>query len=103
MAKAERGSRKTVQCYSLARSSSGAMGWDDSSTCRSEGGPGTRNSSLAQRPKSMSLQRSEQKGRSGFSFHSTGLPQVGQVIAGNQLNRDRKEISACEWPPGVAN
>ena len=36
--------------------------------------------SLAQAPRSISLQRSEQKGRVGvFGLHSTGAPQVGQA------------------------
>ena len=41
---------------------------------------GTLYSSLTQRPRSTSLQRSEQKGRNGLSFHSTGLPQIGHFI-----------------------
>ncbi|MDT4897740.1 MAG: hypothetical protein QOH25_2817 [Acidobacteriota bacterium] len=41
---------------------------------------GTRYSSLAQRPKSISLQRSEQKGRCGLSCHSAGLLQFGHFI-----------------------
>jgi hypothetical protein len=42
--------------------------------------PGTQYSSLTQRPRSISLQRSEQNGRKGLFFHSTGLPQIGQVM-----------------------
>src|SRR6266511_748401 len=42
--------------------------------------PGTRYSSLIQRPRSLSLQRSEQNGRNRLSFQSTGLPQVGHFM-----------------------
>ncbi len=42
--------------------------------------PGTVYSSLTQQPRSMSLQRSEQKGRYGLSCHSAGLLQVGHFI-----------------------
>jgi hypothetical protein len=41
---------------------------------------GTVYSSLAQRPKSISLQRSEQKGRFGLSCHPVGFPQFGHFI-----------------------
>gem|GEM_PF-4170945 len=41
--------------------------------------PGTEYASSAQRPKSISLHRSEQKGREGLSCHSTGFPHVGQM------------------------
>jgi hypothetical protein len=41
---------------------------------------GTLYSSLAQRPKSISLQRSEQKGRVGLSCHWAGFPQIGHFI-----------------------
>lgn len=86
MAKGEAETVMFWSAYSLAGSSSGAEGLEGEllSTCASEGAPGTRNSSLAQRPKSMSLQRSEQKGRAGLSFHSVGLPQVGHFIRGNR-------------------
>lgn len=41
---------------------------------------GTLYCSSAQRPKSISLQRSEQKGREGLLSKSTGFPQVGHFI-----------------------
>jgi hypothetical protein len=44
------------------------------------GSAGMRYSSLAQRPKSISLQRSEQKGRLGLSCQMAGFPQFGHVI-----------------------
>ena len=68
-----RGSRRS--CYSLSSSP------EPCSVC-SEGTrlPGTRYSSLTQRPRSTSLQRSQQNGRNGLSFHSTGLPQVGHFM-----------------------
>ena len=68
-----RGSRRS--CYSLSSSP------EPFSVC-SEGTrlPGTRYSSLTQRPRSTSLQRSEQNGRNGLSCHSTGLPQVGHFM-----------------------
>ena len=43
--------------------------------------PATRNFSSAHSPKSINLQRSEQKGLKGFSADQIrGLPQVGQLI-----------------------
>ena len=44
------------------------------------GSPGTRYSPSTHRPRSTSWHRSEQKGRKGLSFHSTGLPQVGHFM-----------------------
>jgi hypothetical protein len=41
--------------------------------------PDTRYSSLVHLSKSISLQRSEQKGRHGLSCHSTRFPQVGHL------------------------
>ena len=40
---------------------------------------GTAYSSLAHAPRSISLHRSEQKGRNSFPVHSTGLRHLGQV------------------------
>jgi len=58
----------------------------------------------------MSLQRSLQKGRQGdFSDHSTGRPQVGQVVFGAGIDTlepvdqvqvqvvSRNAISSCVW------
>ena len=44
------------------------------------GSPGTRYSPSTHRPRSTSWHRSEQNGRKGLSFHSTGLPQVGHFM-----------------------
>ena len=44
------------------------------------GSPGTRYSPSTHLPRSTSWHRSEQKGRKGLSFHSTGLPQVGHFM-----------------------
>ena len=43
-------------------------------------------SSFTQAPRSSNLQRSEQNGRKGLPFHSMVLPQVGQFIAGLDLD-----------------
>ncbi len=42
--------------------------------------PGTRYSPSTHFPRSISWHRSEQKGRNGLPFHSTGLPQVGHLV-----------------------
>lgn len=40
----------------------------------------------AQRPRSINLQRSEQKGRTGLSCQVTGVLQIGQVMAADYNN-----------------
>jgi hypothetical protein len=53
---------------------------------------GTVYSSLAQRPKSISLQRSEQKGRVGLSCHGAGFPQIGHFIKSKKAKVKRQKL-----------
>ena len=57
-----------------------AAGVEGDSACSETRSPGTLYSSLTQWPRSTSLQRSEQNGRCGLSFHSTGFLQLGHFI-----------------------
>jgi hypothetical protein len=67
--------------------------------------PGIRYCPDAHRPRSISLHRSEQKGRAGLSCQVTGILQIGQVMAADYnitIGRERMvaaQMGLCPKPP----